>query len=281
AAARHDVTPTIYVGIPLLLLFVLVAVFMWSNRLVRLLVPLYVVIFLFSLGPELINENTGVVPLPWGYLWDLPILKSAEPQRLMDIGQLVLACLLALWLAQVTKSSLVRVGRWALAIVSVAAIFANVPTFASVVVPPNPRPHQWVRALPSEPLTNQIPAFFTQGTYKKYIRPGENVVIVSHRGNAGMMFQAYTGFYFDIQGGFINASLSKPWAVPEAVELLSHPVHGRVTAFRAYAKKTDLGAVIVERAWSEQWMYIFGKIPGYKATTVGGVTIFQAPGHHD
>src|SRR6185437_2120654 len=102
--AGHDVTPSIYVGIPLLLLFVLVAVFHWSNRLVRLLVPLYVVIFLLALGPKLLIDGKQVVTLPWGYIWDLPLLDSAESQRLMDFGQLVLALLLALWLAYVTKS---------------------------------------------------------------------------------------------------------------------------------------------------------------------------------
>ena len=39
-------------GVPLLVLFVLVAVFHWSNRLVRLLVPLYVVIFLLPSAPS-------------------------------------------------------------------------------------------------------------------------------------------------------------------------------------------------------------------------------------
>jgi hypothetical protein len=282
AAASHDVTPTIYVGIPLLLLLVLVAVFNWSNKLVRLLVPLYVVVFLFSLGPKLINENKAVMPLPWGYIWDLPVLKSAEPQRLMDFGQLILALLMALWLAHVTQSKLALAGRWALGVVAVASVFANVPTFASVVVPPNPRPDQWVRELPSLPLTDQIPTFFTEGIYKKYVKPGENVVVVSKRGNAGMMFQSYTGFYFNVAGGFINASLSNTDALPSQVDDLTH-LPGkvgkeRVAAFKAYVKSAHIGAIIVERAWSEPWMYTFaGNNIDLKPVTVGGVTIFQVP----
>jgi dolichyl-phosphate beta-glucosyltransferase len=279
AAAGHFDTPKIYVGIPLLLLFALVAIFMWKNRLVRLLVPLYVVIFLLSLGPTLINESNPIVPLPWGWIWSLPFLHSAIPARLMDFGQLVLAIVLALWLAQATKSKLVRAARWALAVVSVAAIFANLPTFASVVIPPKPTPKQWVRAYPSLPITNYIPTFFTDGIYKKYIKPGEQVVVISHRGNAGMMFQSYTDFYFRVQGGFINASLTpNTAALPAPVDVLSYPMPGRAAAFRAYAKRTHLGAIIVERAWSEQWMYIFGKM-GYKTTTVGGVTIYQLQSH--
>jgi hypothetical protein len=278
ATAGHVVTPTIYVGIPLLLLFALVAVFHWSNRLVRLLVPLYVVIFLLALGQKLLIDGKLVVTLPWGYIWDLPLLDSAESQRLMDFGQLVLALLLALWLAHVTKSKVALAARWGLAVLSLAAIFANVPTFASVVGPHKPKPAQWVQEFKYLPPTDQIPSFFTNGTYKQYIKPGENVVIVSHRGNAGMMFQAYTGYYFNIAGGFINASLSREDALPTPVADLSH-LPGkvgkqRIQDFKAYIKSAHIGAIVVERAWSERWMYVFGKL-GLKADTVDGVTIFR------
>jgi hypothetical protein len=48
----------------------------------------------------------------------------------------------------------------------------------------------------------------------------------------------------------------------------------RVEAFKAYVKSADIGAIIVERDWSEHWMYVFAKL-GMKSTTVGGVTIFR------
>jgi hypothetical protein len=203
----------------------------------------------------------------------------------MDFGQLVLALVMAIWLAHVTKSKVARAARWALAVVSLFAIFANVPTFAEVVAPGKPRPNQWVQAIPSLPPTDQIPAFFTQGTYKQYIRPGENVVIVSHRGNAAMLFQAYTGFYFNVAGGFINASLSCENALPTVVADLSF-LPGkvgtqRIAAFKAYVKSAHIGAVIVESAWSDTRMYHFGmKAFGLEPPiTVGGVTLYRVPGN--
>lgn len=283
AAASHFDTPKIYVGIPLLLLFALAALFFWKkNRLVRLLVPLYLVIFLLALGPDLINESKRITPLPWGFIWGLPILQSATPQRLMAFGQLVLALILALWLAQPSGGKLMRAGRWALGVVALAAMFANLSTFASVVIPPKPTPKQWVRAYPSLPLTDYIPAFFTQGTYQKYIKPGETVVVVSHRGNAGMLFQSYTGFYFNIAGGFINASLSQVNALPAPVEHLTYLPgkvgEQRVKDFKTFVKKAHIGAIIVERAYSEKWMYNFGKDGiNLKPVTVGGVTLYQVP----
>jgi len=71
------------------------------------------VIFLLALGPKLLIDGKQVITLPWGYIWSLPLLDSAESQRLMDFGQLVLALLLALWLAHVTKSKVALAARWA------------------------------------------------------------------------------------------------------------------------------------------------------------------------
>jgi hypothetical protein len=272
ASAGHDMSATTYLGLPLLLVFVGLAVFGWSNRLVRLLVVSFVVVLLFAAGPDLMVDGKQVVALPWGGMWSLPILKSAEPIRFIDFGYLVLAIVLALWLAQLTKSKLLRAARWGLGMLALAAIFADLPTFAEVVVPPPPV--HWKPALPGSTQTNELPSFLTDGTYRQYIKPGETVVVLSHRGNAGMLFQAYTGFYFKIAGGFINASLSRDDALPLPVALLSHPTRPREAEFRAYIKSAKIGALIVERDWSEHWMYVFGKL-GLKTTTVGGVTVFR------
>jgi hypothetical protein len=290
SVAGYDRTPTIYVGIPLLALFVLVAVFHWSNRLIRLLVPLYVVTFLLALGPKLVIGDKIVATLPWGYIWSLPLLDSAESQRLMDFGQLVLAVVTAIWLARVTASKVVLAARWGLAVLSLFAIFADLPTFASVVTP---QATNWKQADPGLPLSDEMPAFFTQGLYRQYVQPGENVVILSHRGNAMLLFQAETGFYFNVAGGFINASLNpdgnacptlKPVqnGVPCQVQALSSlpPSVGRqrVAAFKSYVKKDHIGAIIVERAWAERSMYAFVKNEiDLKPIIVGGVTVFQVP----
>ncbi|HXT87921.1 MAG TPA: hypothetical protein VN714_01560 [Trebonia sp.] len=272
ASAGHNLTATAYVGLPMLLLLLALAIFAWSSKLVRLLALSFVLIVALAVGPNLIIDSRQVTALPWSFIWRLPLLRSAEPVRFIDFGYLILGLALALWLAKVTESKLVLAARWALGVLALAAIFANLPTFAEVVVPP--KPIHWKPALPTEHVTNEIPSFFTAGTYRKYVKPGENVVIASHRGNAGMMIQAYTGFYFNIAGGFINASLSTEDALPAQVRILSHPTKARVKEFRVWAKKAHIGAVIVERAWSEHWMYVFGPM-GYKTTTVGGVTIFQ------
>jgi hypothetical protein len=208
-------------------------------------------------------------------MWNWPFLRSAEPIRLIVFGYLALAMALALWLAAVDRSWLARAGRWALALVAVAAIFADLPTFAEVVVPPPPR--HWTPAIPSLQPTNALPAFFSEGLYRRYLTPGEIVVIVSHRGNAGMLVQADTGFYFRIDGGFINASLSRIDALPLPVAAVSSLTPANKLGFEEYVEASGVGAIIVERAWSEEWMYNFADL-GLKGITVGGVTIYDTKG---
>lgn len=272
ASARHVLAFDAYVGIPLLLLMLLLAIFGWRRSpLVRLLAIGFVVIIALAAGPNLIIDGKQLFSLPWGFIWSLPIFKSAEPSRFIDFAFLDLALGLSLWLAAWTTSWLERAARWALGTVALAAVFANLPTFANVVwVPP---PLHYKPATSLQPA-NTLPAFFTDGTYKKYIQPGETVVVVSHRGNAGMLFQAYTGFYFKVAGGFINASLTPTDALPPAVEAMSYPNKARNKAFEAYIRSADVGAIIVEQAWSEKRNYNFGKLLPM-STTTGGVTIYS------
>jgi hypothetical protein len=274
AAASRDLTATTYAGIPLLLILLAVVIFRWSSGIVRLMAIGFVVIIALACGPNLIVDGNQLTTLPWGGLWSLPFGRSAEPIRLVVYAYLVLGIALSMWLAALSKSRLLRAARWCLGVLAFAAILADLPTFAEVVtVPP---PFSWTPALYGVNPTTAIPAFFTDGTYRNYLTPGETVVILSHRGNAAMLFQADTNFYFKIAGGFINESLSNEDALPGPVEDMSDPWPvQRQEAFEAYVRSAHIGALIVEQAWSEKWMYDSFNLLGMTPYSVGGVTIYQ------
>jgi hypothetical protein len=260
-----------YVGIPLLALLLVFAVVTWSSRVTRLLVVTFAVIIALAAGPDLVVAGNPAFTLPWSGLWNLPIARSVESARFILFGYLVLAIVVALWLAAPVSSRLLRAARWGLAVLALAAIFANLPTFAEVVVPAAPA---YQPAVPSLQAADTLPAFITDGLYRRYLKPGETVVVLSHRGNAGMLFQADTDFYFRLAGGFINASLNSVDALPRPVALLSDPNPAREAGFFSYVRSAGIGAIIVERAWSEKWMYVFGTF-GLQGTTVGGVTVYR------
>jgi hypothetical protein len=260
-----------YVGLPLLLIPFALAVFARSNRIARLLAIAFVFVIALAAGPVLIVGNRQLVHLPWGSLWSLPIARSAEPSRLIIFAYLVLAIALALWLAAPTGSRLVKAARWGLGLLAVAMLIADLPTSYGAVDPVSPgyQPPATMRPV------NQPPAFITDGLYRQYLRPGETVVIVTYRGNAGLLFQADTGFYFRIAGGFINASLTtRQDALPAAVGDLSRATPARIRQFKDYVRSAGIGAIVVERAWAQPWMLtVFGKA-GLHGTSVGGVTIY-------
>ncbi len=258
-----------YVGIPLIVVLLGVAVFAWRNRISRLLLAGFVFVIALAVGPNLaVTSIRHTRRLPWAGLWSLPIARSAEPSRFIVFGVLVLALALALWLATPARSRLVTVARWGLGLLAAAAIIVDAPTSYQAV---NPVPLGYKPPATMRPV-NQLPAFVTQGMYRQYLHPGEIVVILTHRGNAGMLFQAASGFYFRIAGGYINASLTPVNALPHPVTLLAHPSKAAIRMFADYARSSGLGAIVVEQAWEEPWMNL--NRLGMHGTSVGGVTIY-------
>ena len=207
-----------YVGLPVLLVLLGVAVLTWRSKVTRLLVTGFAFVIVLAVGPELVVGTSSPVQLPWAGLWSLPIARSAEPSRFIVFGVLALAVALALWLAM-PGGRLLRAGRWGLGLLAVAAILWDTPTAYSAV---NPIPLGYHPPATARPA-NQLPPFITDGLYRRYLRPGEIVVIVTHRGNAGLLFQAEAGFYFRVAGGYINASLSTVTGLPHPVTALDHP----------------------------------------------------------
>ncbi len=67
-------------------------------------------------------------------------------------------------------------------------------------------------ALDASPIhvrkASTLPAYITSGQYKRSIRPGEIVVILSRVRNAGMLWQAESDFAVRLAGGFINSGFS-------------------------------------------------------------------------
>jgi hypothetical protein len=258
-----------YVGLPLLLILAALAVFAWRSRITRLLVIGFGFVIALAVGPGLVVGTRDVFPLPWGKLWDLPLLRSAEPSRFIIFGYLTLAIAMAMWLATPGNSRLATIARWGLGLLALVVVFADLPTFAQAT---SPVPANYVRPATMRPA-DRLPPFITDGLYRQYLKPGETVVIVTHRGNAGMLFQADADFYFRIAGGFINFSLTPQDALPVEVERLSHATPARISEFESYVRRAHIDAIIVEQAWEEPWMSIFGRI-GLHGTSVGGVIIY-------
>ena len=258
-----------YVGIPLLVVMLVLAVFAWSCRINRLLAIGFLFVLALGAGPRLAITPQQTYALPWAGLWRLPIARSAEPSRFIIFGSLALAMALARWLATPATGRLAKGARWCLGLLAVAAIITDTPASYQAV---NPVPLGYKPPANMRPV-NQLPAFLTQGLYRHYLRPGETVVVLTQRGNAGMLFQAETNFYFRIAGGYINASLTPVSALPYPVTLAAHPSKVADRMFAAYLRSARVGAILVEQAWEDPWMRNLAKL-GLHGISVGGVTVY-------
>jgi len=254
-------------GIALLLIVLALAVVTWSSRLTRLLVIMFALIVVLAVGPDPVVGSRRLGSLPWARLWSLPFARSAEPTRLMLFGFLVLAMVVALWLALPAKSRLLLAAQWILGLAAVAALFAYIATVPTL-------PVQVAGAPVAVHPPNAMPAFISSGLYRDYLRPGEIVMVVSDRGNAGMLFQADTNFYFRIDGGFINAAFNNTTALPVPVQGLMHPTPAVERSFLAYVHRAQVGAILVEQAWSAPWMRVFAQM-GLHGTRVGGMIVYR------
>ncbi|HTZ94367.1 MAG TPA: hypothetical protein VMB74_18400 [Streptosporangiaceae bacterium] len=244
-----------YIGVPLLVLAILLAVTSWQDRLVRFLTCMLAFIIVASFGPYLYVAGKPVARLPWATLWGLPFLRNAYPSRLMLFAFLALAVGTALWLAGPAKR--VSPGRVALAVLVLAFIAMDTPTIAI-----------W---------PNTLPKLISSGAYRQEIKPGEIVVVVSGVGNAGMLWQAETGYYMRIAGGFINAGLSHQTDLPLVVKDLAAGTPLYVADFEKFVKTDHVGAILLDAKNKPPWVRIFGRV-GLVGHRVGNVIIYPTDG---
>jgi hypothetical protein len=245
-----------YVGVPLLLLAVLLAVTSWSSKIVRFLSCMLAFLIVASLGPVVYLEGRRTQALPWAALFHLPLVRNAFPLRLMLFAYLVLAVATALWLAGPARR--VPWARWSLAVLVVVFIALD-------TVPIKVRPH------------TSVPTFISSGQYRRQLSPGETVVVVSDVGNAGMLWQAQSDFYMRIAGGYFTEGLSHRTDLPLPVQHLANATPRRVEQFERFVKADHVGAILLDASQQPAWAGIFRKV-GLVGHTIGGVIVYPANG---
>jgi hypothetical protein len=254
-----------YIGLPLLVLAVLFAVRTWRrSKLTRFLSVMSVVILLVAVGPELMVGTRHLTSLPWAQLWNLPLARSAFPNRMMVFGYLALAIIVALWLATPLQRPVLR---WLLAALAIAAVIADF----GPIVRTTPGPH------------DHIPPFIAAGEYRHYLTPGETVLVFSARGNAGLLWQGETGFYFKLAGGFVNAAINQASDQPvplQALQLLPPSADQSMLTYadqgvQTFLKQNHVGAILVEQNDQPYWIGALRGLALPPGKAVGGVIVYQ------
>ncbi len=256
-----------YVGIPLLVLAVAFAVVTWPSRMTRFLAVMLAVIIVAALGPAVFVDGHRYLSLPWGGVWHWPILRSAFPARLILFAFLVLAAMTAVFLAGPAGNWWRLSARWLLGALVIAALVLNTP----------------VLILGGTPVVrhNGVPAFISSGRYRDVLTPGETVAVVSQVGNAGMLWQAETNFYFRLAGGYVNTAITPRTDLPQQIQELAHAsprnVVSYVRNFKRLVVRARIGAILVQQNDKPLWAGILKKI-GLRGAATGGVLVYPTYG---
>jgi hypothetical protein len=246
-----------YLGVPLLVLLILFVATERRRRSTWLLTAGLLVTLVLSIGDTLAVSGARI--LPWRVAAALPLLGSAQPGRLVVYAFLIIAVIVARWLARPRRPAL----RSALA---AAAALVILPNFPSDV---------WASRVP-------VPAFLTQGIYHRYLRPGEIVWIVDPHHDRQMIWQAQTGFSFRLAGGFFGVTPSGLPAPPGAA-LQAYLGTGAITSasvadVRAFLASHRVGAVLMaEQPRGSDARRTLAAATGVAGARSGRVVVFQLP----
>lgn len=174
-----------YIGLPLLFLLVLFAKEFWRERLGKLLILFIIITFITSLGPFLHIDGKAYISMPWRLISHIPLLKHALPGRFALFMSLALSVAMAYWLTNSKKNIYYKT-----AILSLSLLFM-LPIF-------NYKTRGW-----AQPLL--APKFITNKMYRKWLKPGDVVVILpySTEGNS-MYWQMRSEMYFKMAGGYLG-----------------------------------------------------------------------------
>jgi len=267
-----------YLGIPLIVVIVLFAVTERRRRSSLALLAGLIVLLALSLGDSF--RLFGADILPWRLVAALPVLSVAQPGRLVTYVYLLIAVLVALWLARPAwrtrpaapspyppSSPLWRptplprrwphLLRWLLVVAAAATIL---PNFASPV---------WATQVPETP-------FLASGIYKQYLTPGEILWIVDAHHDRQLIWQADTHFYFRLAGGFFGGTPAgvRQGALQESLAEGNVIPTTTAAAIKSFLKAHRVGAVLVA---DEPWDIVLKMraVTGVRWDHIGRVHLFR------
>jgi hypothetical protein len=242
-----------YVGVPLMLLAV---DFGWRNCRYgwgRWLIVIFLAAVVLSLGPFLLIGGKITIPLPGAVLAELPLLNKALPARFTLYAFLSLALITSIWLAS---------SRTPLWIRSSAAFFIILSTL------PNLSASFWTTVV-------DLPSFFSNEYYAKYLTPGEAVVTLPY---SPMIWQLESRWYFRMVGGYVGnpPAAFRRWPILWTLYRVGPVLPDAGDQMKAFLAAHDADALLVDDNQIETWQPLLSSL-NVEPVKSGGVSIYRLP----
>ncbi|HEY2525026.1 MAG TPA: hypothetical protein VGI29_08200 [Candidatus Binataceae bacterium] len=254
-----------YVGVPLLAIAIWFVLERWRTFEAGLFGATIAIVAAAAMGPRLHVAGNSYFKLPWSLLHRAPFIDQALPLRFNVYLFLTLALLAAVWLSAPRHSLATR---------AIAGTLVFVSLF------PNPSAQVWAETGSVAPA----PPFFTSGTYRRYLAPGEIVATLPYawgEADACMMWQALSGMYFRLAGGY--SALSPPsyqrWPIVRSANQLA-TIPDPAVQWKAFAANHEVTAVLMG---NNPMPPAFPSVEpivaalGQPAVAAGGITLYRVP----
>jgi hypothetical protein len=242
-----------YFGLPLLAITFWWAWERWRELITRLLVTFLVTVCILMFGPRLHVNGCQLFGMPWKIALHLPLLRQALPVRFSLYAFLALAIIVSMWLSAPRPAGL-----------KFAAI-----VLLAIFLCPNLHADFWSSK-------NDMPKFFARNDYRRYLKPGENIIILPYGINGGsMLWQAAAGFYFRMAGGWtsITPREFERWPIVGAM-LTQTYIPDVTTQLRAFMAARDAHTILVTDHESQFWQSMLSPLDS-SPTRSGGVVIYS------
>jgi hypothetical protein len=239
------------------LLPLIALLFLWearAHRPSRLAVAMLAVVLAAALGP--VVHFQGQAWFPWvGLLWlPLPLINNALPARFMLFAYLLMALILARWLAEGPWRPL----RWLAATLALAALIPG-SGFSAIVKP-------------------YVPGFIANRDYRRLLQPDDTVLVLPWgESGQGTLWQATSGFYFRLAGGYLGAVTPaeyRRWPIVRALDRDGPYILDYGVQLRAFLDAHQVRAVVVSQPDYPQFARLCATL-GIAGHSLDGVVFFD------
>ncbi len=193
----------------------------------RLLIALFGVVALLSLGPVLTVYGRALLPMPGLLLNLLPLIRNALAARFTMYLNLIVAVIVSLWFADTTISLRMR------CITAGLAVLFLLPSLSA---------GYW--DTPAD-----TPPFFTDHAYRRYMAPGAIALVAPYgwTGNS-MLWQAQSDMYFRMAGGYTGMPPAQFQRWPAMIALFNGRwLPDAQTQLKAFMAAHDVTVALVDR----------------------------------
>lgn len=254
----YPIEATGFIGLPLLVVGILFVQRWRTESWDRLLVFFCITATALSLGPFLLIGGHPLMPLPGIFVALTPLISKALPARFMLYAFLGLALVTAIWLN--TNHVSVRLRQLAALIIILSLL-------------PNISANFWVSAF-------DVPRFFSEGLYSKYLKHRETVVTLPYGINGqSMAWQLASHWYFRMAGGYtgIPPLEFRRWPAVRTfyhVDTVALPAAG--DQLRAFFAAHHVSTVLVDDHEAEFWQPLMATL-SVAPIHEGGMTLYRIP----